>query len=613
MRADTIRKRRFHNYRRLFGYAAAYRRGWAAIAAATTLSTGLSLLQPWPIQVLVDHVLSETPLRGPLAIVAERYAWMARPESLLAFVVLVGILIFALSSIADVVLTMQWTRVGRRMVYQLSRDLFAHLQRKSLRAHSTHSVGDAMGRVAVDAWCVHAVVDTLLFAPGHAAISTVLMVIVMLQLDAQLTLLALAVAPFMTAAAWLFGRPIRAAAHARRDVESRIQAHVHQTLTGVSVVQAFAREDDEQRRLQALASEAIGAHQRSALVGSVYGLGSGLLTTVGTAAVMWLAAMRVLDGRLTVGMTLVFLAYLASLQWQLSVFATMYSTLQTAGASVDRVMQVFDQADGVPEQPGARALPPVAGEVVIENVVFGYHAEQPVLRGITFAAAPGDVVAIVGETGAGKSTLVGLIPRFFDADHGRVLIDGHDVRNVQVKSLRDQLAVVLQEPFLFPTSIADNIAFGRPDATRAQIARAARTANAHHFIAALPDGYDTVIGERGATLSGGERQRISIARALLKNAPILILDEPTSALDAETEHAIVEALERLMRGRTTFIVAHRLSTIRNATKIVVLEHGQVVEQGSHVELLRYGRRYAELHRLQFSRPADSERQEAMAV
>jgi ATP-binding cassette subfamily B protein/subfamily B ATP-binding cassette protein MsbA len=328
---------------------------------------------------------------------------------------------------------------------------------------------------------------------------------------------------------------------------------------------------------------------------------------------MWVCALRVLDGRLTVGTTLVFLAYLASLQWQFSVFTTMYSTLQTAGASVDRVMQVFDGEDGVPEPPGARALPPVRGNLVIENVEFGYRPDQPVLRGVSVAAAPGDVVAIVGETGAGKSTLVGLIPRFFDADRGRVLIDGHDVRDVQVSSLRDQVAVVLQEPFLFPTSLADNIAFGRPDATRAQIEIAARTANAHDFIAALPDGYDTVIGERGATLSGGERQRISIARAMLKDAPILILDEPTSALDSETEHAIVEALERLMRGRTTFIVAHRLSTIRNATKIVVLEHGQVVEQGSHAQLMGNGRRYTELHRLQFSRPTTSEQQEAMAV
>ena len=278
---------------------------------------------------------------------------------------------------------------------------------------------------------------------------------------------------------------------------------------------------------------------------------------------------------------LVFLAYLASLQWQLSVFATMYTTLQTAGASIDRVMKVFDADDGVPERAGAPALPPRAWRGrPRQRRRSATGPEQPVLRGVSLTAGkPATSSRSSGETGAGKSTLVGLIPRFFDPDGGRVLIDGRDVRDLSDQaSLRDQVAVVLQEPFLFPMSIADNIAFGRPDATRDEIERAARAANAHDFIAALPEGYDTVIGERGATLSGGERQRIAIARALLKDAPILILDEPTSALDAETEHAIVEALERLMRGRTTFIIAHRLSTIRSATTIVVLEHGQVVEQ-----------------------------------
>lgn len=605
MRAEPTRSARVRRYRRLFGYAVPYRRGWAIIAAATLSSTALSLVQPWPLKVLVDHVLGDAPLSGTLGFVVERLPWAGTRSGLLAWVVLAGIVIFAVNSAVEVVLSLQWTRVGRRMVYQLARDLFARVQRRSLRTHSRHPVGDSMGRVAVDAWCVHAVVDTLLFAPGHALITTIVMVVVMIRLDAGLTLLALSVAPFMAGAAWMFGRPIREAAHARREIESRIQAHVHQTLTGVSVVQAFAREEDEQRRFQDLASVAIRAHQRTTLVGSVYGLGSGMVTTVGTAAVMWAAAMRVLDGRLTVGTALVFLAYLASLQWQFSAFAAMYTTLQNAGASIDRVMDVFTEDDDVPVRPGARPLPPVRGDVVIDDVRFGYLSDQPVLRGVSVAARAGEAVAIVGATGAGKSTLAGLIPRFFDPADGRVLIDGHDVRDVQIESLRDQVAVVLQEPFLFPTSVAENISVGRPAATRGEIETAARAANAHAFISALPRGYDTVIGERGATLSGGERQRIAIARALLKNAPILILDEPTSALDAETEHAIVDALQRLMRGRTTFIIAHRLSTIRNATKIVVLENGEVVEQGTHGQLLARGGRYSRLHQLQFAEPAEA--------
>jgi len=601
MLAEVGRTGRRRALRRMLGYAAPYRRGWATILAATLLGTGLSLLQPWPLKVLVDHVLGDVPMSGGLDRFFNLLPGAATAAGLIGWMAMSLIGIYLLSSVIEVVVALQWTRIGRRMVYDLARDLFGRSQRRSLSVHSRHSIGDSMSRIAGDCWSVHTVVDTLLFAPGHALFTTVLMIVVMMRLDVGLTLLALTVAPFMTAAAWAFGRPIRQAAHARRQVESRIESHVQQTLAGVTVVQAFTREDDEQRRFQELASAAIRAHQRTAFVGSLYGLGSGLLTTLGTAAVMWLAAMRVLDGALTIGTTLVFLSYLMTLQRQLSAFAGMYTALQGAGASIDRVMEVLDEVEGVLERPGAPALPAVRGDVVIENVEFGYLPGQPVLRGVSIAARAGETVAIVGATGAGKSTLMGLVPRFFDPGAGRVLVDGYDIRQVATSSLRSQIAVVLQEPFLFPTSIADNISLGRPGADREQIEAAARSANAHDFIRRLPQGYDTVLGERGTTLSGGERQRISIARAMLKNAPILILDEPTSALDAETEHAVVEALERLMRGRTTFIIAHRLSTIRHATTIVVLEGGRVVEQGSHAQLIVRNGVYSELHAIQFPR------------
>ncbi len=363
-------------------------------------------------------------------------------------------------------------------------------------------------------------------------------------------------------------------------------------------MQAFAQEDREARRFREFARAAIRAQRRGVLAKHFYNLSSGLITTLGAAAILWLGALHVLEGQLTVGSLLVFLAYLTSLQSQMKAFTGIYGALQEASASVNRVMEVLEAEQEVADRPGARVLPGVKGHVQIEDVSFGYEPERPILKDVSLEALPGQTVAVVGATGAGKSTLVSLVPRFFDPWKGRVLIDGHDVRQVQLKSLRQQVALVLQEPFLFPLSIADNIAYGRPGASQEEIEAAARAANAHSFIERLPEGYDTLVGERGATLSGGERQRVSIARALLKDAPILILDEPTSALDAETEGMLLEALDRLMEGRTTLIIAHRLSTIRNADKIVVMKEGRVAEIGSHEQLLARDGLYARLYSLQ---------------
>jgi ATP-binding cassette subfamily B protein/subfamily B ATP-binding cassette protein MsbA len=290
------------------------------------------------------------------------------------------------------------------------------------------------------------------------------------------------------------------------------------------------------------------------------------------------------------------------LQGEIAGLTGIYSTLQSTRPSIDRVVEVLDARADVEDRPGATALAGVRGEVAVEGVTFAYEPGRPVLRGVSFTAAPGEVVAIVGPTGAGKSTLVGLLPRFFDPDSGRVLLDGHDLRDLRLRQVRGSVSVVLQESFLFPFSIAENIAYGRRGASREEIVAAARAANAHGFISRLPDGYDTVVGERGATLSGGERQRVAIARALLKDAPVLILDEPTSAVDAETEAALLQALERLMVGRTTVIIAHRLSTIRRADQILVLRDGQIVERGDHHGLLATAGHYARMHHIQHATP-----------
>jgi ATP-binding cassette subfamily B protein/subfamily B ATP-binding cassette protein MsbA len=584
-----------HKYRRLLQAARPNWRFFVFILGLTIVASLLAALQPWPLAWLTDHVLGGKPLPDPLRQVFRTLSLEPTSDRLLMFIVGSGVMLFALNSVLEVCLTRAWTLGGRQMVCNLAEELFARLQRRSLIFHTRNRVGDTMGRITTDSWCAYQVVETLFFTPGHALLTILLMVVCMAQLDVTLTMLSLAVAPFMVGASFLVGKPLRAAARLKREIETRIQSHIQQTLTGIPVVQAFVQEEREREQFQRFADAAIAAQQRSTLIGSINSLSSGLITTLGTGAILWVGARHVLDDRLTLGSILVFLVYLNSLQTQMKALAEVYTKLQSLSAGVNRVLEVLGTESDMSQKPDAVPLPTVRGHVQIENVIFGYEPGRPVLRGVSLEAHPGQIVAIVGTTGAGKTTLVNLLPRFFDPWEGRVLIDGRDVRDVQLKSLRNKIAIVLQEPFLFPMSIAENIAYGRPAASRAEIESAARAAHVHEFIARLAQGYDTVIGERGATLSGGERQRVAIARALLKEAPILILDEPASALDAETERLIFQALERLMKGRTTFLIAHRLSTIRQADRIAVLENGRVAESGTHEQLLARGELYAELH------------------
>jgi ATP-binding cassette subfamily B protein/subfamily B ATP-binding cassette protein MsbA len=588
-----------HKYRILLHYAGRQRRSFLIISVLTVAASLLAAAQPWPMAIVVDQVLKKLPRPAAMEAVFQWLGFNPTPSGLLLIATLGGLVLFVLNSALDMALTTAWTLAGRRMVYQLAEALFARLQRRSLLYHSRNPVGDVMSRITGDCWCVNQMVDALLFSPAHALLTTAIMVFLMAEMDGSLTLLAVAVAPLMVGASFLVGKPLQVAAKLKREIESRIQAHIQQTLTGIPVVQAFVQEDRERARFKQFADAAIRAQQRSTLLGSINSLGSGLITTAGTTVVLWFAARHVLAGRLTIGSLIVFIVYLTSLQAQMKILAHLQTAFRTLNASVNRVMEELLAPPEVSDKAGAAALPAAQGHVRLDHVMFGYELERPVLRDICLEAKPGETIAIVGETGAGKSTLVSLIPRFFDPWQGRVLVDGKDVRDLQLHSLRRQIALVLQEPFLFPFSIAENIAYGRPEASRPEIEAAARAANAHEFIERLLKGYDSIIGERGATLSGGERQRLSIARALLKDAPILILDEPTSALDAETENMLLEALERLMAGRTTFIIAHRLSTVRRANCILVLKDGRIVESGTHQQLLEKGKVYAHLHEVQF--------------
>ncbi|MDQ3814741.1 MAG: ABC transporter ATP-binding protein/permease [Armatimonadota bacterium] len=596
-------RNRFRRILWLLRYPARSGLGLLAVLVTMLLKTGLDVLKPWPMKVLVDHVLQHQPMPPVLAGIVQQLPGTQSMEHLLEWAVAATVLIFLLGWGVELASAYAGVTFGKRMAYDLAADLYRHLHRLSLRFHSRHPVGDSIRRVTEDSHCIATIVSGALIPTLTAIISLAVMMRIMWSLDPTLTLLSLAVVPFMVQVFRRYAGPMLERSYEQQEVEGRLYGVIEQTLSAIPVVQAFEREEHEDRRFRANTADILHSTLATTAVQMRFGLLMGLAIAVGTAGILWIGSYESLRGGFSVGNMLVFLSYLNSLYDPLE--AIMYSpaTVQGAGGSLRRVLKIIDTRPDVPDVARAPALPPVRGHIRFENVTFGYEAGCPVLHDVSLEVRPGQTVAIVGPTGAGKSTLVSLVLRFFDPWQGRVLVDGHDLRQVRLKSVRDQVALVPQEPFLFPLTIAQNIAYGRPDATREEIEAAARAANVHSFIERLPEGYRTHVGERGATLSGGERQRLSIARAFLRDAPILILDEPTSALDAETEGMLLDALERLKQNRTTFIIAHRLSTIRGADRIVALEDGRVVETGTHDELLARGNLYARLYRLQFAEPA----------
>jgi ATP-binding cassette, subfamily B, bacterial len=400
------------------------------------------------------------------------------------------------------------------------------------------------------------------------------------------------VAPLLAASSWYFGPRLKRRSQLGREAKSRLLSFVHQTLGALPVVQAFATETRNKRQFQNLAGNVIELEQRGNLLGSTYGLVNGLLTTTGLAIVLYVGATRVVTGAIPLGTLLVFVAYARQMQGATGGLFQVFAKLKSAQASIERLQEVLHCDDVISEPRNPQSLPATrdsrSGHIRLEDVTFGYEAGRAVLKDIMLEARPGEMIALVGATGAGKSTLVSLVPRFFDPWQGRVTFDGIDIRQLKLSALREAISIVLQEPFLLPLTIAENIAYGRPDASTEQIIEAAVAARADGFISRLPNGYDTPVGEMGATLSLGEQQRLSVARALLKDAPVLILDEPTSALDAETETMLLDGIQRLMHGRTTLTIAHRLSTIQRADRIAVLEQGRIIACGDYAELAAGG-------------------------
>lgn len=577
------------------GYVMRRKGGLVLVLAAMLGKVGMDVLKPWPMKILVDHVLQGLPMKPVLADVVGALPGSDTPDGLLSWCVIGIVVIFLLGWALGLTAAYANLNFGQRMFYDVASDLFDRLLHLSGRFHSRRPLGDTIRRVTVDCGCVATIIRDALFPLAAALVSLLAMFLIMWRLDAMLTLLALAVVPGMILTLRRYAGPMLQRSYEQQQIEGKIFDVVEHTLTAVPVVQAFAREEEADRRFGSTTETALKAALSTTNVQLKFKILTGLMIALGTALILWVGGQHYLDGRLSVGSLLVFLSYLASLYGPLQSMMLTASSIQGAAGSARRVSEVLTWKLDVEDRPGAAALSAVSGHIRLEDVSFGYESDRPVLRAVSLDVLPGQVVAIVGFTGAGKTTLVNLVPRSFDPWDGRVLVDGQDVRDVQLKSLRRQIAIVSQEPLLFPLSIAENIAYGRPDASRQEIEAAARAASAHGFIERLPRGYETVVGERGATLSGGERQRLSIARALLKDAPILILDEPTSALDADTEGVLLAALQRLMKGRTTLLIAHRLSTIRGAGWILVVNEGRVTEMGTHAELLARKGLYAQFH------------------
>ncbi len=577
--------------RRTAAYLRPYR--WRAALALLQVAviSALELLKPWPLQIVIDSVLGGKPVAwAPLA---------GLPAPTLLAVAAGGLmLIYVLLGVVAVWNNYTTISIGQGMVNDLRSRLYAHLQRLSLSFHARAGVGDLIYRVTADTYAIQTLAMNGVFPLVSAALMLGGMLVVMIRLDPLLTAVACGVAPLLLAGIVLVNRHLSAAATEMRERESEVYQIVQRNLSAIKVVQAFSREGVEHRRFVAGSRASLRSGLRLYTLQTAYGAATNGLIAAGTGAVLWVGAQQVWSGRLSVGEMIVFVSYLASVYAPINSIVQTYGLIQGAKAGVVRVFTILDAEPGVRD--GHAALPtPVRGEVELRAVSFAYPDGAPALRHVDLRVEAGECVAIVGPTGAGKSTLVSLVPRFYDATQGQVLIDRVDVRTLRCNELRRQISMVLQPPIVFPVSIHDNIADGRPEATRAEVEAAARIAQAHDFIARLPDGYDAVVVEQGATLSEGERQRLTIARAVLPQAPILILDEPTASVDVGTEASIMDGLEPLITGRTTFVIAHRLSTVRKADRIVVLQQGAVVEHGTLAELLARDGPFARMYAAQF--------------
>ena len=561
-----------------------YRGRMMLVAVLLLLEVALGALQPWLLKVVIDYVLVGRPMPQPVA------GWLLAmhegdPLVLLVTLVVAGVVLQIVHQIISAYSTQIQVDTGQRMVYNMRYRLVQHLQTLGLHHHVTTNTGDAIYRVDVDAYSI----ENLLIGgfPLLTSLATlIVMFAILLKLDVTVALLSLAVVPFLYLSIRYYISTLLNREERVKELESTLVERLYETFSAIRLVKSFARESHETARYAAAGDRTMDARIGLTWNQSVFSVIVSAITIVGTGMVLIVGGIHVMRQQMTIGDLTVVIAYLGAVYGPLSTIAHTTGQLQGALAGAKRIRAMLAQAPESVDRAGAIDASTITGQVRFEDVAFHYPDGTDVLHGITFEARPGEMIALVGLTGAGKTTLVSLIPRFYDASAGRVLVDGVDVRQYQLRSLRERIAIVLQELVLFSGTIADNLRYGRLDATAEEIEAAARAAHAHDFISRLPKGYDTPVAEAGRSLSGGERQRLSVARAILKDAPILILDEPTSSLDAISEEIVFSALRRLRAGRTTIVIAHRLSTVRDADRILVLDGGRIAAEGRHDELLK---------------------------
>jgi ABC-type multidrug transport system fused ATPase/permease subunit len=575
-------------------YLKPYRTALLCVLALTVFTAVLGLAEPWPLAVILSTVIQDQEPSGAIELIfgSDPTIWVV-----LVAMVVARFLIIAIGNAFTVLNHYLGSKVEQNMVLDLRSDLFAHVQRLSLTFHDERQTGALMSQINTQAAAVGNIV--MVVPPiAEATLTLVGMFVIALLIDWQLALLSLLVIPFLYWSFGLYGRRIVPRLQKVQALEWRSLSIVHESMAMLRVIVTFGREDHEHRRFREQGQTAVDERVKLTVSQSLYTLGVQTTTAAGISLVLGFGAWHVLQGKISLGELIVLMTYIASVYQPLEQLSLTVGTIHEQLVQFNASLDLLDTEPEVTEKADGVELGRAQGRVTAQGVSFTYKGRDATLSDISFHVRPGERVAIVGHTGAGKSTLMSLLIRFYDPGAGRIELDGIDLRDLKLKSLRDQISVVLQEPLLFSGTIEDNIRYGKLDATEEDVVAAAEAANAHDFISGLPNGYHTVIGERGAQISGGERQRVCVARAFLKDAPVLILDEPTSSIDSRTERVILDALDDLMVGRTSFMIAHRLSTVRHADQILVMNEGRIVERGSHGDLVARGGIYSQLYEAQ---------------